>query len=227
MLFLSHRGYWREPGEKNTETAFLRSFALGFGTETDVRDLDGQLVIAHDPPRQGALPLGRFLDLVARHGRDLPLALNIKSDGIDGLLAEELDRHGLRNHFAFDMSVPDTLRYVRRGLRFFTRQSEHEPTPALYQAAAGVWVDGFAGDWVSAPDVARHLDAGKAVCLVSPELHGRDPMPLWGALGRWLAETRIPTAASQTGLMLCTDQPERARAVVQAGAGGTAQGGDS
>jgi glycerophosphoryl diester phosphodiesterase len=223
MLFLSHRGYWREPDEKNTEAAFSRSFALGFGTETDVRDLDGQLVIAHDPPRAGAWPLARFLELYARHGRDLPLALNIKSDGIEALLAEQLERHGLAAPFVFDMSVPDTLRYLRRGLRFFTRQSEHEPSPALYPAAAGIWVDGFAGDWVTAPDIAHHLDAGKAVCLVSPELHGRDPLPLWQKLGRWLRDGALPAGASATALMLCTDQPERAREIVQAAIAG--QGG--
>lgn len=61
MLFLSHRGRWLEPSEKNTEAAFVRWFAQGFGTETDVRDLDGQVVISHDPPRSGAMPLARFL----------------------------------------------------------------------------------------------------------------------------------------------------------------------
>jgi glycerophosphoryl diester phosphodiesterase len=45
MKIMSHRGYWRGEDEKNTTTAFSRSFDLGFGTETDVRDALGQLVI--------------------------------------------------------------------------------------------------------------------------------------------------------------------------------------
>jgi hypothetical protein len=211
MQFLSHRGYWSAPAEKNTEAAFARSFALGFGTETDVRDLDGQLVISHDPPRAGAWPLGSFLDLYTRHGRDVPLALNVKSDGIEALLADELGRRGITNYFAFDMSVPDTLRYQRRGISFFTRQSEHEPVPALYQACSGVWMDAFAGDWFSAGDIAGHLAAGKHVCLVSPELHGREPLGLWQKIGVWLASGAIENGGR---IMLCTDQPERARAVV-------------
>jgi hypothetical protein len=225
MLFLSHRGYWQTADEKNTEAAFVRSFSSGFGTETDVRDLDGQLVISHDPPRAGALPLRRFFELYVRHGRDLPLALNVKSDGIEALLADELGRHGITNHFVFDMSVPDTLRYLRRGIPFFTRQSEHEPTPALYQAAAGVWMDGFTGDWIAAADLARHLAAGKRICLVSPELHGRDPVHFWQSLGTWLATGALGPEAD-VRLMLCTDQPQRARQVVQSMGAQIARGGE-
>jgi hypothetical protein len=214
MQFLSHRGYWHAPQEKNTELAFARSFGLGFGTETDVRDLDGQLVISHDPPRAGALPLGRFLDLYMRHGHDVPLALNVKSDGIESLLGDELGRRGITNYFVFDMSVPDTLRYLRRGMSFYTRQSEHEPTPALYQACSGVWMDAFAGEWYGAGDIAGHLAAGKSVCLVSPELHGRDPVGLWRQIGAWLGSGAIGAGGDHDRIMLCTDHPERARAVV-------------
>ena len=39
MQVISHRGYWKAASEKNTQTAFKRSFSLGYGTETDVRDL--------------------------------------------------------------------------------------------------------------------------------------------------------------------------------------------
>ena len=45
MKIISHHGFWHIPSEKNTETAFCRSFELGFGTETDVRDSLGALVI--------------------------------------------------------------------------------------------------------------------------------------------------------------------------------------
>ena len=50
MIVLSHRGYWKTPAEKNTAAAFRRSFDLGFGTETDVRDRGGELVIATTRP---------------------------------------------------------------------------------------------------------------------------------------------------------------------------------
>ncbi len=215
MRFLSHRGYWLEPGERNAESAFVRSFERGFGTETDVRDLDGRLVVSHDPPRAGALPLERVLELHARLGPELPLALNVKSDGLEELLGALLERHAVRDAFVFDMSVPDTLRYVRRRLRFFTRHSEHEPTPALYEAAAGVWLDACEGDWARGEDVAAHLRRGKQVCLVSPELHGREPAARWRRIGAWLADGTVDAASED--LMLCTDRPDDARAAVEEG----------
>ncbi|MEL6681407.1 MAG: hypothetical protein AAFQ09_02035, partial [Pseudomonadota bacterium] len=65
MIVISHRGYWKTAEEKNTKTAFERSFSLGYGTETDFRDLDRQLVIAHDPPQAGAMPADEMFGLVA------------------------------------------------------------------------------------------------------------------------------------------------------------------
>ena len=61
MKILSHRGYWKAPIEKNTREAFVRSFALGFGTETDIRDYMGELVISHDIPRGGEINFDAFL----------------------------------------------------------------------------------------------------------------------------------------------------------------------
>ena len=57
MIVLSHRGYWKTAVEKNTPTAFKRSFELGFGTETDVRDRNGELVISHDMPNGSEITL--------------------------------------------------------------------------------------------------------------------------------------------------------------------------
>src|ERR1700722_7438777 len=101
MLILSHRGYWKQPAEKNQEIALRRSFALGFGAETDVRDRGGTLVISHDPPLGGELPFEALLDIHPEYDGDLPLALNVKSDGLQPLLVAALERRGLQNHFFF------------------------------------------------------------------------------------------------------------------------------
>lgn len=74
----------------------------------------------------------------------------------------------MSNYFVFDMSVPDAVQCVRKGLRAYTRHSEHEPAPALYAESEGVWLDAFTRDWFTADDVRRHLAAGKRVCVVSP-----------------------------------------------------------
>lgn len=208
MKILSHRGLWREPREKNTVTAFVRSFAAGLGTETDVRDLDGELVISHDPPTDAALRLNQFLALLPSTG--LPLAVNIKADGIAERVARAMAERGVTDWFTFDMSIPDTVRQARTGVPYFLRMSDYERTvdPTLYAGAKGVWLDAFVSEtWYDATLVRQLLADGKRVCIVSPELHGRNPTLLWAALSREGGLTRHP------GLMLCTDHPLEARSL--------------
>lgn len=200
MRIISHRGWWLSPEEKNTMAAFERSFANGYGTETDVRDLDGQLVISHDMPRaQAALPLQPVLELAQRHR--VPLAINIKSDGLAAALRKQLDAFPAIDWFVFDMSVPDMRGHLAAGNPTYTRCSDVEPTPAYLSGAAGVWLDALDAPWLDAQEIARVLAWGKPVCLVSPELHRRDPLALWDEL-RSLPDTSL--------LTLCTDLPDQA-----------------
>lgn len=203
MVILSHRGYWRDAKEKNTDVAFRRSFLLGFGTETDIRDLDGWLVISHDPPSQDAMPLDIFLQMHNDLGADLPLALNIKADGLQLILKKCIERFQVRDYFVFDMSVPDMIGYLKLGIPFFTRVSEYEREPILLAEAAGVWLDAFTDDWYTDTIVRSLLAAGKRVCIVSPELHRRAHLPLWSRLKELDRD-------SSGKLMLCTDLPEEA-----------------
>lgn len=205
MKIISHRGYWHQPAEKNREEAFRRSFRLGFGTETDIRDLAGRLVISHDPPTPGALELDSFLEWHAAASGELPLALNIKADGLQTMLKKSLESFAVTDYFVFDMSVPDLIGYHQAGLPFFTRMSEYEREPALLTEASGVWLDAFQGDWYSDQDILSLLAAGKRLCLVSPELHQRSHLPLWQRLRD--LEHRCGTEP-----ILCTDYPEQARA---------------
>lgn len=204
MKILSHRGYWKDPSEKNKPVAFTYSFELGFGTETDLRDLSGQLVISHDPPQGNVLEADSFFNLYRGFSGDLPLALNIKADGLHVMLQRELERHGIDNYFVFDMSVPDALLYARAGLKMFTRQSELEKEPTLYGEANGVWIDCFFSDWVDESTIEGHLGSGKRVCLVSPELHKREHRAFWEQLAKM-------SVVESVDLMICTDYPEEAK----------------
>ncbi|MFM0608130.1 hypothetical protein PQR05_26720 [Paraburkholderia sediminicola] len=200
MIVLSHRGYWQDAKEKNQEIAFSRSFDLGFGTETDIRDRNGSLVISHDMPSGSELTLSDFLRIV--DGRDLPLALNIKADGLVGVLKDALQRSPLRKWFVFDMAVPDMRGYLQAGIPVFTRMSEVERAPAWLEQSAGVWLDGFSDVWYDAATIETLLRTGKKVCVVSSELHGRNADVQWHML-RGLS--------AHPGLMLCTDIPEKAQ----------------
>jgi glycerophosphoryl diester phosphodiesterase len=205
---LAHRGVWQTPPERNTLAAFERAFAAGWGAEIDVRDLDGELVVSHDPPRRGALPFAAVVDAYRAAGEPGTPAINVKADGLQAPLAAALAEVRPAAWFAFDMSVPDAIVCLRHGLPVYTRHSDVEPDPVLYATADGVWLDDFGGGWLTEDIVAAHLDAGKRVAIVSPELHGRDHREAWSAWRTW-------TVWRRPGISLCTDSPHEALEVLR------------
>ena len=205
MIVLSHRGLWKSDLEKNTEVSFCRSFELGFGTETDIRDYCGELVISHDIAHSSCMPFNDFLEIYSSYSKNLPLALNVKADGLQYKLLTALNKYKITNYFVFDMSVPDGLGYLKSGLKTFTRQSEFEPTPSFYEAAHGVWLDEFDGHWINQTIVLNHLRQQKRVCIVSPELHKRSNE------NEWMDYKKINDGLKdKENLMICTDFPEEA-----------------
>ena len=203
MRILSHRGYWHHASEKNSLAAFHRSFELGFGTETDVRDCLGKLVISHDMPTGGEMLLDDFLKLANKYSAtsSLPIALNIKSDGLATRVYEALSNFPGLEYFTFDMSMPDTRLFLESPLSVFLRMSEVEYSSSWVQNAEGIWLDSFETDWFDVKLINSLLDRNLSICVVSPELHGRDPNYLWQMLNR---------VKHRTKLMLCTDFPIRA-----------------
>lgn len=205
MLILSHRGYWVKEYEKNREIAFERSFSLGFGTETDIRDYKGQLVISHDIADESCITVKRFFEVYNSFKNNLPLALNIKADGLQYKLKELLLTHSIENYFVFDMAVPDGIIYLNEEINVFTRQSEYEMLPAYYKQAKGLWLDEFYDHWVDRGVIQKHMSHGKEICIVSPDLHGRDYK------NEWAEYKAITDKCCSDHLMLCTDHPEKAR----------------
>lgn len=203
---LAHRGLWSAPGERNTLSALRGAFANGWGVELDVRDLDGVLVVSHDPPRRGALRFDAVVAAWQEGGCPGELAINIKADGLAGAVAKALLDTDPARWFVFDMSIPDAMQYVRAEIATYTRHSDVEPEPALYGAATGVWLDDFAGGFVDEDRIAAHVAAGKRVAVVSPELHGRNHRAAWREWSAWDVWTA-------PGVTLCTDHPTEAQEV--------------
>jgi glycerophosphoryl diester phosphodiesterase len=197
MMILAHRGWWTSPAEKNSQGAILRAFEAGYGIETDVRDHDGSLVVAHDPPKgTGHIPFEWVIEQFAKADQPGWLAINIKADGLQDPLNDMLRFHCIDRAFVFDMAVPDALGYLRRGFQCFTRESEVEPEPSFLEDASGVWIDCFRSDWITEDSIRKHTQRGRKVALVSPELHGRPHRAAWES---WRA-SRL-----EQELMLCTD----------------------
>ena len=206
MKTLSHRGFWKRIMEKNTLQAFKKSYNSDFGLETDVRDSNGFLVISHDIPNENSILLEDFFKQYTKLGNNLTLALNIKSDGLCELLKLLLNKYSITNYFVFDMSIPDTIEYVKNKMNVFIRQSEYEKELPFYDDIAGVWMDCFDSDWITEKDINEHLRNNKKVCLVSPDLHGREKDKYWNIMKCW-------SCINSKNLYLCTDHPLEAQEV--------------
>lgn len=200
MRVLSHRGFWTEPSERNSLPALARSLHDGFGLETDVRDCAGRLVISHDAPLGKEAEFGQLLQLF--HNCSLPLAVNIKADGLAALVKRAMSVYSIEDWFAFDMSIPDMRSYLDERMPVFARVSEVEKVPPWIDEVAGIWFDSFSGHNYDTATIAGYLRAGKRVCVVSPELHKRPYRAVWADL-KMLSE--------EAGFMICTDHPDQAR----------------
>lgn len=205
MIILSHRGYWKKTNEKNLPIALERSFSLGFGTETDIRDHKGELVISHDIANEKCISVKEMFEIYNEYNSTLPLALNIKADGLQVKLKELLEEYEVTNYFVFDMSVPDGLGYLKNNIKAFTRESEYEKIPSFYDEAYGVWLDEFQGHWIDKEVIKKHIKNNKQICIVSPDLHKREYKK------EWQHYKDIEKELGVNNMMICTDFPEIAK----------------
>ena len=183
----------------------MGALAAGFGIETDLRDRDGVVVVSHDPPSStspdvvGLLEQWRAQGVLGR----APLALNIKSDGLLSMLGTVTRVVAPFPHFFFDMSFPQLLMYARAGLPVALRVSEFEPAPVHLVGRLGIesryWLDGFDSDWWLENLAVSGICRTSIVTVVSPEIHGRDPVRVW----EWFADRVVDGC----DISICTDQP--------------------
>ena len=204
MKILAHRGCWNADIKSNSSKALLTALERGFGFESDLRDYCGELVISHDIADESCQAAAEVFSWLKKFENRHCFAINIKADGLKKLLAQSLNYYGVTNYFAFDMSVPQMVEFREQGLVYFTRQSEVEPVPVMYEDAAGVWIDGFWGnEWITEALLLNHIKQGKAVCLVSPDLHNRPYSAFWNRL--------LSFDIDFGKVYLCTDYPLQAQ----------------
>lgn len=203
MEIIAHRGYWKQAEEKNTMVAFRRAWENGFGVETDLRDYQKNIVISHDMPNSQELAFNEFLFEYNKYKSGL-LALNIKSDGLQAKIYEELECASIKDYFVFDMSVPDAIGYIDKKMTIATRISEFEKCIYFEECSTYIWVDCFVNEWVKEKDLLQYRKLGLKPVLVSPELHARPYEKYWARLSKWSAELTGECA-------ICTDFPIEAR----------------
>jgi hypothetical protein len=178
---LAHRGLFLDDSEKNSRSALKRAIDHNFGIETDIRDLNGSIIISHDPPQISQAPhldLEWLLEYAETQSYTGRLALNIKSDGLSKSIEKLVKRHS-PNIFVFDMSVPDAISYINSSIAVYTRSSEFELYPPFLEMSKGVWIDSFGQDFSQVSRAAEFLEKGYRATIVSPELHQRGHTQLW------------------------------------------------
>lgn len=172
-----------------------------YGVEVDIRSYGDRLVIHHDPFVEGE-PFEAWL-AAYRHGT---LILNVKEEGLEARLIALIQRYGIKDYFFLDQSFPFLIKYSRLGEhRCAVRVSEFESIQtalALVGKVDWVWVDCFTRFPLSRDDSRALRKAGFRLCLVSPELQGRDPETEIGQLGQLLREQDIRADA------ICTKRPD-------------------
>ena len=175
MKLISHR--------RNT-VAELKSTSTKYGVEVDIRSQGQQLIMHHDPFAEGE----SFADWIAgyKHGT---LILNVKEEGLESRLITLMKAHGIDDFFFLDQSFPFLVKWAKNGeRRCAVRVSEFESVDSALTLAGKidwVWVDCFTNFPLLPRDGRLLKDAGFKICIVSPELQGRNPeaeIPLLASL---------------------------------------------
>lgn len=179
----------------------LTATPVSYGVEVDIRSQGDRLIIHHDPFVDGQ-DFGDWADNY-RHGT---LILNVKEEGLEDRLVVEMDRRGIENFFFLDQSFPFLVRSARAGeRRCAVRVSEFEDIETALSLSGQidwVWVDCFSRFPLNRSEFVKLKDAGFRLCLVSPELQGRDSVDELSDMHRFLAEQRIEMDA------VCTKTPQ-------------------
>ncbi len=178
----------------------LRATDPALGIEVDIRSHGERLIIHHDAFVDGE-DFERWLDGY----RHRLLILNVKEEGLEARLMALMRERGIEDWFFLDQSFPFLVRTARAGeSRCAVRVSEFESVDtalALAGLVRWVWVDCFTRFPLDRAQAARLHAAGFALCLVSPELQGRDAATAIPALRAQLAAEGIAPDA------VCTKEP--------------------
>ncbi|HMV67491.1 MAG TPA: hypothetical protein PKA64_11625 [Myxococcota bacterium] len=170
MIVVAHR---------RNALADLAATPAELGVEMDVRCRGDRIVVAHDPFEDGP-DLDAWLD--AYH--HALLIVNLKEEGLERYVLPRLADRKIEAFFLLDQSFPFLLRTLRSGeRRVAVRVSELEGVETALRLggqAAWVWLDGFHGFPVGQEAVRALRGAGYRICLVSPELHGRERAEIEG-----------------------------------------------
>ncbi|MCT8332235.1 hypothetical protein NUH30_00975 [Leptospira sp. 85282-16] len=165
IKFIAHR--------VNTSSG-LTQLSADVGVEIDIRDFGDKLILAHDPFIEGE----DFDHYLSQYKQTGILILNVKSERIEHKILELLRKYNIKNYFFLDSSFPMIYKLSNEGeSNIALRFSEFEGMDTIRimkGKVKWVWVDCFSNFPLNKEIEVEIHSLGYSLCLVSPELQGRD-----------------------------------------------------
>jgi hypothetical protein len=141
--------------------------------EFDIRESDYECTVRHD-----AFTPGESLISLLPYLKTRLCIVNVKCEGLEHYLLKLFKMYSIESFFFLDCSIPMIHKLTRGGeSRIAVRWSEYEGIESV-KAWAGkvqwVWVDCFTKYPLTKQTAEELQELGFKLCLVSPELQGRD-----------------------------------------------------
>lgn len=151
----------------------LKRIPKEYGVEIDLRDKGERLILQHDPFKDG-----EDFEEYLKHYDYGTLILNIKSERIEFRVLELLKKYKVKKYFFLDSSFPMIYLLSKQGERNIAmRFSEFEGIDTIMNMKGKVnwvWIDCFTKLPLDKSNSEQFKKAGFKLCLVSPELQGRN-----------------------------------------------------
>lgn len=172
-----------------------------YGVEVDIRSNGKDLIIHHDPLCAGLL-FEEWIEFYS-HGT---LILNVKEEGLESHLIKLMLKKGITDYFFLDQSFPFLVKWANLGEnRCAVRVSEYESIEtalSLSGKVTWVWLDCFTKFPIGINEYNALKSAGFKLCLVSPELQGREPNIEISKISSFMKECEMSMNA------ICTKRPD-------------------
>lgn len=151
----------------------LKTIPEEYGVEIDIRDYGDRLILHHEPFKEGE----DFEEFLKYYNHAI-LILNIKSERIEYRVLELIQKYHLKDYFFLDSSFPMIYLLSKQGEKNIAiRYSEFEGIDtvlAMKNRVNWVWIDCFTRLPIDQKGYKILKEANFKLCLVSPELVGRE-----------------------------------------------------
>lgn len=150
----------------------LKKLPEEFGVELDLRDYKDKIILHHDP-----FIKGDDFEEYLKHYRHGTMILNIKSERIEHRVLELINKYNIKKYFFLDSSFPMIYLLSKNGEKNIAlRYSQFEGIDTIQNMKGKIdwiWIDCFTKLPINNEVYKKLKSMGYKLCLVSPELQGR------------------------------------------------------